>query len=82
MERGVTFEGVTELLDHLALQTVPFGQNQAFQVGILRTATRHLGLSLGDRACLALALYKGLSVVTTDRAWQSLDVGIKVELIR
>ncbi len=41
-----------------------------------------VGLSLGDRACLALGRRKALPVPTTDRAWQGLDVGVEIRVIR
>ena len=44
--------------------------------------TRAQGLSLGDRACLALALRLGLPALTTDRAWVELDVGVAVRAAR
>jgi len=47
--------------------------------------TRHLGLSLGDRSCLALARSRGITVVTADRAWREIDaeeLGVPVEVIR
>lgn len=48
----------------------------------LRLVTRHKGLSLGDRACLALAIRENGTAITTDRAWADLDVGCKIEVIR
>ena len=48
----------------------------------LYTRTRSVGLSLGDRSCLALALSLGLPALTTDRVWKSLDLGIVVHCIR
>jgi ribonuclease VapC len=48
----------------------------------LRGTTRATGLSLGDRACLALARRLGLPVLTADRAWREVDVGVRVEFIR
>jgi PIN domain nuclease of toxin-antitoxin system len=44
--------------------------------------TRHAGLSLGDRACLALGEGLGYPVITADRVWASLDLGIEVVVIR
>ncbi len=48
----------------------------------LRIPTMAAGLSLGDRACLALGQRMGLPVLTTDRVWQSLDVGVEIRVIR
>ena len=54
----------------------------AAAVGRLRDATRHLGLSFSDRACLALAIDRNCPVLTGDRAWAKLNIGVKVELLR
>ena len=48
----------------------------------LRPLTRKLGLSLGDRACLALAGRLGLPVFTADKAWAKLDLGVELRVIR
>ena len=55
---------------------------QALSAAALLPQTRRLGLSLGDRACLALARTRGKPAVTADRAWAELDVDITVRLIR
>jgi ribonuclease VapC len=47
----------------------------------LRTATRAAGLSLGDRACLALGLRTGFPVLTTEREWAKPKMGVSVGLI-
>lgn len=65
-----------------ALEIVPFGAEQAAFSAALLPATHRLGLSLGDRACLALAGSRGIPVQTADRAWTKLDVGVEVRLIR
>jgi len=55
---------------------------QARASGRLRPVTRALGLSLGDRCCLALAQeHRGAQVVTADRLWKDLK-GFKIVLIR
>ncbi len=61
---------------------VDFDQDLAFRAGGLRRVTRQVGLSLGDRACLALAEREGLPVLTADRAWAALDIGVEIRLIR
>ena len=66
-------------LKHLA---VAYDFDLARRAARLRPLTRHLGLSLGDRACLALAAREGLPVVTADRAWAKLDIGVEIRLIR
>lgn len=66
----------------LRLQVADFDQPQARLAAHLRPLTRHAGLSLGDRACLALGLLVGASVVTADRAWVTVDAGVQVLLIR
>lgn len=63
-------------------EAVPFDEEQARMAGGLVKVTRPLGLSLGDRACLALAMLRQATVYSTDRAWKSLDLGIDVEVIR
>jgi PIN domain nuclease of toxin-antitoxin system len=60
----------------------PFNESQARLAADLRPITRHAGLSLGDRACLALALEIGAEVYTTEGQWARVDPGCKVHLIR
>lgn len=48
----------------------------------LRASTRSLGLSLGDRACLALAEHLHLPALTADQTWRNLRIGIEIRLIR
>jgi len=54
----------------------------AFLTGVLRRETRSFGLSLGDRACLALAKQQGLPCYTADKRWADLEAGIDVRIIR
>ncbi len=64
------------------LEVVEFSPEQALIAAQLRPQTRHLGLSLGDRACLALGLERRASVLTADQAWQQLPEPHHVEVIR
>lgn len=66
----------------LNLRVIGFDEPQARLAAYLRPRTRGGGLSLGDRACLALGLHLGQAVVTADRVWASLDLGVEVVLIR
>lgn len=55
---------------------------EAVLAAALLPKTRDLGLSLADHACLALAITRGLPVLTADTAWATLDVGAVVQVIR
>ncbi len=44
--------------------------------------TKFLGLSLGDRACLALAMEEQAIAVTADKAWAQLALGVSIQVIR
>lgn len=69
-------------IESLGVSLAPFTTRQAQVAAGLLSVTREAGLSLGDRACLALALDLGGEPVTADRAWARIDVGIPVKLIR
>jgi PIN domain nuclease of toxin-antitoxin system len=64
------------------VDVVPVTQADAVVIAKLRTITRGRGLSLGDRACVATGLRLGLPVLTADRIWSTLDMGVSVSLIR
>jgi len=63
-------------------QIVAFDSSQADIAAALILQTQALGLSLGDRACLALGLAMKCLVYTADRAWTQLQVGVEVRLVR
>lgn len=65
-----------------SLTVIPFEEALAVETARLRRPTRHLGLSLADRACLALGRLRRLPVLTTDRAWRSLRISVTIEVIR
>jgi PIN domain nuclease of toxin-antitoxin system len=69
-------------LDSLGMDVRPFDESLAYRAGLLRPASRALGLSLGDRAGLALAMELGCPVLTRDQQLQALDVPVSVEVIR
>ncbi|HEU4986424.1 MAG TPA: type II toxin-antitoxin system VapC family toxin [Rhizobiaceae bacterium] len=82
IDRG-TESGLAVLrVEDLNLRVRPFDNELALLAGKLRSVTKSKGLSLGDRACLALAIRENAVAVTADRKWADLDVGCKIELIR
>jgi ribonuclease VapC len=71
-------EAIFALLDRIE----PFTEAHARVASDLRNETRHAGLSLADRSCLALALEIGADVYTADRPWSRVDIGVSIHLIR
>jgi PIN domain nuclease of toxin-antitoxin system len=67
---------------YLGLSFIELDPPQARAIAALRPLTRPLGLSLGDRACLALAQQLRRPALTAERSWARLDVGVEVRLIR
>lgn len=79
---GLGIGGLREDLEDLGLRVAGFDAVHAELAAVLREPTRDAGLSLADRACLALAGDLGAPAVTADHTWADLEVGIEVELIR
>ena len=73
---------VLEPIQALRLEVVPYGEVDAVLSAGLLSRTSMRGLSLGDRACLALAAARGIPALTADRTWLELDVGVAVESVR
>ena len=63
-------------------EAIAFDAEQAKIAGSMVTATRQLGLSLGDRACLALGLSLRAPVYTAERSWGKLKLGLRIHAIR
>jgi ribonuclease VapC len=68
-ERGMPAELARTAVETLGVEIIGFDADQACLAGALRPLTREAGLSLGDRACLALARQKGFPAITADVAW-------------
>lgn len=64
------------------IELVDFSTQRAVMAAALVPATRAEGLSLGDRACLALARERRIRAITADKAWRRLDLGIEIETVR
>lgn len=63
-------------------EVIDFTADHARLAGTLISQTRSLGLSLGDRACLALGLALKATVYTADKAWKNLKLGLQIHVIR
>ncbi len=81
IEKGMSVDEVKETFEELALKVIEFDEKQSLKAAELRPLTKHLGLSLGDRCCLALAILENLPAVTADKNWASLTF-CEIEVIR
>ena len=82
VENGHDPEEAIELAREIPCRSVPFDEEMAMTAGALRGVTRRHGLSLGDRACLALARAENCPVLTADRVWSRLEVGVEIRMLR
>jgi PIN domain nuclease of toxin-antitoxin system len=82
MDAGMSEANARASLELLHLEVIDFDMEMSRLAGSLKSSTGKLGLSLGDRCCLALGLVRGHPVVTADRLWSKLKLGIQVEVLR
>ena len=80
--RNCSPQRILDELTEFELEVVDFNRALAEDAGLLATATRGQGLSLGDRACLALARRENAVALTADSAWRQVQVGIEIQFIR
>ena len=82
IERGMLEADVRQALDLIQCEVMEFTESDAWEAARLRAETRAFGLSLGDRACLALARRLDATALTTDRAWKEVAFLARIELLR
>jgi ribonuclease VapC len=79
---GRMLDEALDQLGQMRIAWIDFDRDLAIGAAALLLPTAPFGLSLGDRACLALARLRDLPAVTADRAWAKLDLGIPIEIVR
>jgi ribonuclease VapC len=79
---NVDVDGMLDDVQMLGLRIEPFLPEDGEIAGRLWSQTKQAGLSLGDRACLSLGLRLAAPVLTSDRAWASLNLALDIQLIR
>jgi ribonuclease VapC len=84
VDKGLDPAHLKRTLKELDVQTIDFDLEQALLCSGLRASTKSAGLSLGDRACLALTQLMDGCAVTADHAWDEVKevVGVRVLMIR
>ena len=75
-------QNLGQQLRTLGIEICAFNEAQAISSGMLRKQTRAKGLSLGDRACLSLAMELQAVVLTSDKAWKELNLPIEIVDVR
>ena len=79
---GMDGTTIRATLDPLKLEVIAFDADAAYATGLLRSTTRQGGLSLGDRACMALAQRLGAHALTADRTWADLSLDVVIRVLR
>lgn len=82
IDKGFSADRIEVNFSAVNIPVIDLHRDVAAQAGFLRKSTMHLGLSLGDRTCLALATKRNAPALTTDRIWANLDIDISVQLVR
>ncbi len=82
ISRGLKPEDAWDAAISPVRESAPFTEEHAKIAGSMLAQTRKLGLSLGDRACLALGVALHAPVYTADQSWKSLQIGVRIHLIR
>lgn len=82
IDYGADPDEAQQVFSILPCRVVPFDIDQALSAGTMRERVRGLGLSLGDRACLALAEAMKLPALTSDTRWTKFNSTIEIRLIR
>jgi ribonuclease VapC len=83
IERGGTGEAAASFVRGLSVAVIPFDEALAALSADLYPQTKQHGLSLADRACLALGIQRGATVFTADSNWKRLSLpSLKVKVIR
>jgi len=79
---GLIADEAWKRIERLHCTICPVDEEQARLASTMIWATRPFGLSLGDRACIALAMQRDAIVYTTDKIWTKLDIGVEIRAIR
>lgn len=80
---GIQSNDIDQITQNIVPEMISFDRELAIIAGKLISKTKPLGLSLGDRACIATALYCELPIYTSDKAWTKLDIpNLTINVIR
>ncbi len=82
IEYGKPLEAVIFHIRRLQIPIVSFDESQAEIAASFWKQSRAIGMSLGDRACLSLAMKLSVPALTTEQAWEKCELGARIVRIR
>ena len=84
IDRGAEARALQVVLAELAYTIIDVTPDDGIAAGLMRSATRKTGLSLGERLCLATAQRLKARVLSADRPWLSVAkrLGLEVQCVR
>ena len=82
VDKGHTIAEARRTIAMLGMDVEPVDERQAYAAAALRAETKAKGLSVGDRHCLALGAKLGATILTADRNWKLVKIGIDIKMIR
>jgi PIN domain nuclease of toxin-antitoxin system len=80
IDRGADFESITSILADLDYRVVDITAADGVSAGRMRPLTRSIGLSLGDRLCIATAKRLGAKILTADRPWLTVTASLELDI--
>ena len=82
-KHNIAIAVIKNAIESSLYEVIPFDSEQAYISAELITITKRYGLSIGDRACLALAITKKYPVYTADKIWANLNIpNLSINIIR
>ena len=83
LDSEMSAEQVRKAIEPFIDSIIAFDFEYSILCAALRRSTKHLGLSLGDRACISLGIKLGLAIYTADKIWAELKLeNADIRLIR
>lgn len=82
LRSGHSLEQAETIIKSVLFDIIDFNSEQAQLAAVIRVDGKHCGISLGDSACLALAVYLNVPVLTADTVWKKLKLDLDIIFIR
>ncbi len=82
VEQGMPQNLAEKTVEEVFPNTISFEKEHAFVTANLKQQNKKYGLSLGDRACLALSQIQNLPVITGDRIWEQINHSTQIIFFR